>query len=94
MLFEVITRAAPVGITGEEYLQRLPEGVAYMKGLIAKGVILHSWIRVGRYGATTIFSVDSHEELSTYLNGNPLVPHIAFEIIPLAASSSFDGHIR
>jgi muconolactone delta-isomerase len=93
VLYEVITKANPMGITGEEFLRRLPEGVTYMKDLRARGVIIHSWIRVGGYGATTIFSVTSHEELAGYLNGNPLVPHVSFEIIPLAESESFSGNL-
>ena len=93
MLFEVITKANPIGISGDEFLRRLPKGVAYMKDLRAQGVIVHSWIRIGGYGATTIFSVSSHEELLRCLSGNPLLPHISFEIIPLAESGSFDGNI-
>lgn len=93
MLFEVITRACPLGISGDEFLRRLPEGVTYMKDLRARGIIIHSWIRVGGYGATTIFSVSSHEELACYLNGNPLVPHVSFEIVPLAESESFSGDL-
>lgn len=93
MLYEVITKASPMGISGDEFLRRLPKGVTYMKDLRASGVIIHSWIRVGGYGATTIFSVTSHEELAGYLNGNPLVPHVSFEIIPLAESGSFSGNL-
>jgi muconolactone delta-isomerase len=90
MLFEVITSGVPIGITGEEFIKRLPDGMAYMKELRRKGVILHSWIRVGRSGATTIFSVDSHEELQNLLYGNPLTPHVQFEIIPLMESDGYD----
>jgi muconolactone delta-isomerase len=93
VLYEVITKASPIGISGDEFLRRLPEGVTYMKDLRARGVIVHSWIRVGGYGATTIFSVTSHEELLRYLSGNPLVPHVSFEIIPLAESDSFNGNV-
>jgi muconolactone delta-isomerase len=91
MLFEVVASARPTGISGDEHMRRLPEAVAYMKKLKEDGVILHSWVRVGRYGATTIFDVSSHEALLGYLNGNPLVPHVAYEVIPLASTDDFDG---
>ena len=90
MLFEVITSGVPIGMSGDEFITRLPEGRAYMKELRDQGVILHSWIRVGRSGALTIFSVDSHEELQKALYRNPLTPHVHFEIVPLMESEGYD----
>jgi len=90
VLFEVVTEGQPIGIPGDEFLKRLPHGLAYMKELRHKGVILHSWIRVGRNGATTIFDVDSHADLQRYLYGNPLTPHVKFDVIPLMESEGFN----
>jgi hypothetical protein len=63
MLFEVVAKASPIGIDGDEFMSRLPDGIAY----------------------------DSHEELRDYLNGNPLVPHITYEVVPLAGLDDFEG---
>ncbi|MEV0374132.1 muconolactone Delta-isomerase family protein [Streptomyces sp. NPDC050636] len=91
MLYEVVAQAKLDGISGDEFVRRLPQGLAYMKELGRKGIVRHSWVRVGGYGATNIFDVDSHEELLEHLNGNPLVPHIRYEVIPLSALSGFNG---
>ena len=50
MLFQVVTRMNPVGISADEFLKRLPEGVAYMNTLVKQGIIEHSWVRVGESG--------------------------------------------
>ncbi len=91
MLYEVVTKANLTGIDGQEFLRRLPEGREYMGKLRKQGAILHSWLRVGGYGATTIFSVGSHEELIRLLYGNPLVPHVSFDVIPLVAAEDYEG---
>ncbi|NUT46893.1 MAG: hypothetical protein HOV94_06155 [Saccharothrix sp.] len=89
-LFAVTTTQAPVGISADEFRRRLPEGYAYMMDLIDKGVIVHNWVRVGHNGGLSIFDVASHEELMLALYGNPISPHLAFGITPLARTDAFD----
>ncbi len=91
MLFEVVTQADPAGLTSDEFSARFRKALTYMKGLSTQGVIEHAWIRVGGNGATTIFRVDSHEELLRHLNGNPLVPYLKYEVVPLVDSAAFQG---
>lgn len=90
MLFEVVTKANPIGITGDDFMERLSAGRQYMKELREKGAVVHSWVRIGEYGATVIFDVDSHADLIQYLYGNPLVPHIEFKITPLVKAEDYD----
>ncbi|OPC81031.1 hypothetical protein B4N89_08790 [Embleya scabrispora] len=89
-LFAVLATQAPAAGEGEEFRRRLPEGFAYTKNLVDKGVIRHSWVRVGAGGGLNIYDVDSHEELLAALYGNPVSPHLSFEVIPLAEAGSFD----
>ncbi|KQX56339.1 MULTISPECIES: muconolactone Delta-isomerase family protein [unclassified Streptomyces] len=89
-LFAVLATQSPTGIPADEFRRRLPEGFAYVKDLVGKGVIRHNWIRVGASGGLLIYEVDSHEELNTLLYGNPLSPHLRFEVIPLAEAGGFD----
>lgn len=76
MLFQVVTKKNPIGISADEYMKRLPEGVAYMRNLKRQGIIEHAWVLVGESGALTIFNVPSHEQLLKYLYENPLSPHM------------------
>ncbi|WFE62998.1 muconolactone Delta-isomerase family protein [Micromonospora sp. WMMD714] len=89
-LFAVLATQSPAAGEAKEFRERLPEGFAYTKALVDKGVIRHSWIRVGASGGLNIYDVDSHEELLAALYDNPVSPHLKFEIIPLAAPASFD----
>jgi muconolactone delta-isomerase len=89
-LFAVLATQAPKGISGDEFRRRLPEGFQYTKALVDKGVIRHSWIRVGAAGGLNIYEVDSHEHLLSALYDNPLSPHLNFEVIPLAEAGSLD----
>jgi len=89
-LFAVLTNATPTGISADEFMRRLPEGYTYMKGLIDKGTITHSWVRVGESGGLSIFDVPSHEELMFALYGNPISPHLKFTIWPLAQVDDFE----
>ena len=89
-LFAVFATQAPAAGEGDVFRQRLPEGFAYTKSLVDRGVILHSWIRVGAAGGLNIYQVDSHEELLALLYSNPVSPYLKFEVIPLAESGSFD----
>ncbi|QBD75973.1 hypothetical protein EPA93_08120 [Ktedonosporobacter rubrisoli] len=90
MLFEVVTKKNPLGISADEYMKRLPEGVAYMSGLMQQGIIEHAWVRVGESGALCIFNVSSHEQLLKYLYENPLSAHVAFLITPLVPADVLD----
>jgi len=90
MLFQVVTRMNPVGISADEYMKRLPEGVAYMNNLVKQGIIEHSWVRVGESGALNIFNVSSHEQLLKSLYENPISPHLTFQITPLVPTDVFD----
>ncbi len=90
MLFQVVTKMNPVGISADEYMKRLPEGVAYMNKLVKQGIIEHSWVRVGESGALNIFNVSSHEHLLKYLYENPISPHITFLITPLVPADVLD----
>lgn len=90
MLFQVVTKMNPVGISADEYMKRLPEGVAYMRNLMQQGIIEHSWVRIGESGALNIFNVSSHEQLLKSLYENPLSPHLAFLITPLVPADVFD----
>ncbi|MEU6622780.1 muconolactone Delta-isomerase family protein [Streptomyces litmocidini] len=89
-LFAVLATQSPTGIPADEFRRRLPEGFAYVTGLVDAGVIRHNWIRVGASGGLLIYEVDSHEELNSLLYGNPLSPHLRFEVIPLAELGGFD----
>ena len=90
MLYEVVTRANPAGLSPDEFSRRLEKAVGYMRGLQQQGAIRHAWIRIGQYGATTIFDVESHEELLAHVNGNPLVPYLTYKITPLASGHVFE----
>lgn len=89
-LFAVLATQAPTGISADDFRRRLPEGFAYTRLMIEKGIIKHNWIRVGGSGGLLIYDVESHEELNSVLYGNPISPHLRFEVIPLAELSSFD----
>jgi muconolactone delta-isomerase len=89
-LFAVLIDATPTGISADEFMRRLPEGYEYMKGLIGKGVIAHSWVRVGHSGGINIFNVSSHEELLDALYANPISPHLKFTVYPLVEVSDFN----
>ncbi|MEW2618896.1 muconolactone Delta-isomerase family protein [Streptomyces sp. NPDC048106] len=88
-LFAVLINATPTGISADEFFERLPKGYAYMKGLIEKGTIKHSWVRIGESGGLNIFDVESHEELLGALYGNPISPHLQFTIYPLVEVDDF-----
>lgn len=90
-LFAVLATQAPAGIDADEFRRRLPAGFAYTKALVDKGVIKHSWIRVGAAGGLNIYAVESHEHLLTLLYDNPISPHLRFEVIPLAEAGSLDS---
>ncbi|MBZ4319374.1 muconolactone Delta-isomerase family protein [Streptomyces huiliensis] len=90
-LFAVLATQNPAGISADEFRARLPEGFAYTKALADKGVIKHSWVRVGAAGGLLIYDVGSHEELLAHLYDNPMSPHLKFEVIPLAVPGSFDS---
>jgi muconolactone delta-isomerase len=89
-LFAVLATQHPAGISADEFRRRLPEGFTYTRALVTKGVITHNWVRVGASGGLLIYDVDSHEQLLAYLYGNPLSPHLSFEVIPLADPERFD----
>ncbi|WP_409493527.1 muconolactone Delta-isomerase family protein [Amycolatopsis sp. cmx-11-12] len=90
-LFAVLATQDPTGISADEFRRRLPDGFGYTRGLVEKGIIRHSWIRVGAAGGLNIYDVDSHEQLLSVLYANPLSPHLRFEVIPLAQPDSFDS---
>lgn len=83
-LFAVLATQAPAAGEAKEFRERLGEGFAYTRALVEKGVIRHSWIRVGASGGLNIYEVASHEELLKVLYDNPVSPHLKFEVIPLA----------
>ncbi|WP_410585911.1 muconolactone Delta-isomerase family protein [Amycolatopsis sp. lyj-23] len=89
-LFAVTTTQAPTGISADEFRRRLGEGFGYMQALVEKGIVTHSWIRVGESGGLNIYDVSSHDELMSALYDNPLSPHLKFEVWPLAEVSGFD----
>jgi muconolactone delta-isomerase len=91
MLFAVETEMNPVGINGDEFMRRLPEGVDYLKKLQRQGTLVHAWIRVGGGGGLSIFEVSSHEELLGALYQNPIAPHLKFKVTPLAPVTDFKG---
>lgn len=89
-LFAVLATQAPAPGEAKEFRERLSEGFAYTRALVEKGIIRHSWIRVGASGGLNIYDVDSHEELLSVLYDNPVSPHLKFEVIPLATPGAFD----
>lgn len=91
MLFSVQTQMNPTGIDADEFMTRLPQGVAYFQSLMQAGTIVHSWVRVGQNGGLSIFDVDSHQELLDALYKNPIAAHLKFEITPLVPTRGFDG---
>ncbi|MFI9505135.1 muconolactone Delta-isomerase family protein [Nocardia sp. NPDC052566] len=88
-LFAVLATQAPAPGEAKEFRERLGEGFAYTRALVEKGIILHSWIRVGASGGLNIYDVASHEELLRVLYDNPVSPHLKFEVIPLARPDAF-----
>ena len=92
--FAVMATQDPNGITGEEYRVRLPQGVAYMKSLMDKGLVQHAWTRVGAAGGLFIFDVDSHETLLKALYDNPISAHLSFQLFPLTDFASFEGQFE
>ncbi|MBX9390300.1 muconolactone Delta-isomerase family protein [Streptomonospora nanhaiensis] len=91
MLFEVVTKGNPAGISGAEFEDRFRRALRYMKDLHEKGAIVHAWVRVGGFGATNIFEVDSHAELLDYLNGSPMVPYVEYTVTPVVDGTRFGG---
>lgn len=89
-LFAVFTEQNPVGISADEFRQRLPEGFAHHLDLVSRGVIKHSWIIPGRSGGLNVYDVRSHEELTDALHGNPLSSHLSFQVFPLSDPGTFD----
>ncbi|GAA1852228.1 hypothetical protein GCM10009836_35340 [Pseudonocardia ailaonensis] len=89
-LFAVLTTQAPKGISADEFKRRLPEGFSHHVSLVDKGIVKHSWIRVGESGGLNIYDVSSHEELVSALYDNPLSPHIEFTVFPIVDAGSFD----
>ncbi|MGI8664794.1 MAG: muconolactone Delta-isomerase family protein [Jatrophihabitans sp.] len=89
--FAVLATQAPVGISGDEYRRRLPEGVAYMKSLVDKGLVEHAWARVGASGGMFILDVESNEQLLMAIYDNPISAHLSFEVYPLVPFGDFSG---
>jgi muconolactone D-isomerase len=86
-----MTTQNPVGISADEFRRRLPDGIAYMRQLVERGVVTHSWVRVGGSGGLIICEVGSHEELLNLLYANPISPHLTFQVHPLVDAANFTG---
>jgi muconolactone delta-isomerase len=93
-LFAVTTKQNPSGITADEFRRRLPEGVAYMKTLIERGLVQDAWVRVGASGGLFLIDADSHEQLLEALYANPISPHLDFHVDALAPFGDFSGAFR
>ncbi|WP_214408501.1 muconolactone Delta-isomerase family protein [Sphaerisporangium fuscum] len=89
-LFAVIAKKAPIGISPEEFNERLAEGFKYTKDLVDKGVLRNRYIMVGASAGLNIYDVDSHEELMSVLYSSPVASHLEFEVYPLIDPSAFD----
>jgi muconolactone delta-isomerase len=89
-LFAVIAKRAPIGISIDEFQQRLADGFEYTKNLQDKGVIKHRWILVGASAGLNIYEVDSHAELMSVLYNSPAGLHLDFEVYPIIEPPSYD----
>jgi muconolactone delta-isomerase len=89
-LFAVIASKAPVGISAEEFQQRLAKGFKYTKDLVDKGILKHRWILVGASAGLNIYEVGSHEELMSVLYDSPVGPHLKFEVHPLIDPTEYN----
>jgi muconolactone delta-isomerase len=88
--FAVIAKRAPVGISIDEFQQRLAAGFQYTKDLVDQGVIRHRWILVGASAGLNIYDVDSHEQLMSVLYSSPVGLHLEYEIYPLIDPPSYN----
>ncbi|HEV2778124.1 MAG TPA: muconolactone Delta-isomerase family protein [Actinophytocola sp.] len=89
-LFAVIARKAPVGISADEFSERLARGFEYTKELVEKGTLKHRWILVGASAGLNIYDAESHEHLMSLLYSSPAAQHLEFEVYPLIDPSAFD----
>ncbi|MDH2428025.1 muconolactone Delta-isomerase family protein [Sphaerisporangium sp. TRM90804] len=89
-LFAVIAKKAPIGISVDEFNERLAEGFKYTKEMVDKGVLKHRWILVGASAGLNIYEVDSHEHLMKVLYDSPVGSHLQFDVYPLIDPSSFN----
>lgn len=89
-LFAVMARRAPVGISADEFNERLALGFDYTKELLDKGLMKHRWILVGASAGLNIYECDSHEELMAVLYDSPVSQHLEFEVYPLIDPAAYD----
>ena len=89
-LFEVIAKRAPIGISIDEFQQRLAEGFQYTQQLQEKGAIKHRWVLVGASAGLNIYEVDSHAELMSLLYNSPAGLHLDYQVFPIIEPPSYD----
>jgi muconolactone delta-isomerase len=89
-LFAVIAKRAPIGISIDEFQQRLAEGFQYTQQLQDKGVIKHRWVLVGASAGLNIYEVDSHAELMSVLYNSPAGLHLDYSVYPIIEPPSYD----
>ena len=89
-LFAVIAKRAPIGISIDEFQQRLAEGFQYTQQLQEKGAIKHRWVLVGASAGLNIYEVDSHAELMSLLYNSPAGLHLDYTVYPIIEPPSYD----
>lgn len=89
-LFAVIAKRAPIGISIDEFQQKLAAGFQYTQELQDKGIILHRWILVGASAGLNIYEAESHEQLMSILYNSPAGLHLDFEVYPIIEPPAYN----
>lgn len=89
-LFAVIAKRAPIGISIDEFQQKLAAGFQYTQELQDKGIILHRWILVGASAGLNIYEAESHEQLMGVLYNSPAGLHLDFEVYPIIEPPAYN----
>jgi muconolactone D-isomerase len=84
MLFQVqITIKIPHGIDKSEVKRLSAIEIERAKELQQQGKWLHIWRVAGKWANTSIFDLESIDELHQVLSSLPLFPYMEIDVIPL-----------
>ena len=84
MLFQVrMDVNIPKDMTAETAAEIKAVETAYSHDLQRQGKWRHIWRITGQYSNTSIFDVESNEELHNILQGLPLYPYMNIEVMAL-----------
>lgn len=89
MLFQVqMIIKPPVDLAPEEFDALKAREKERAQELMRAGTWRHLWRHVGHYANTSIFDVESNEELHGILTGLPLFPFMDITVTPLCRHPS------